>query len=777
MLDVASRARLYPTLTFWARTAAIVVLVIAGLNMVGWASGVDLLKRGIGSSAQMPPWTAVLQGGVAVAILLQSGRPPAPRIWVAVGFAAISGALGAVFLIEFATNRSSGLTQALFSEAVRTLPETWPGRRPSPTASSSVLLVAIAVAVLHLDRRWTRVVWAVCLPAAVVMPVVALLAEVFDVVPLKGQAIPSVVSVLLLVAAALLARPDRNPLAWLLARPDRRTLVQMAGILAGLPILVGLVRLAFLAGLSPGAERILSLAVGTSVVGAAAFYFFQRQQWLLLERHQRADAEARYQLLANNANDVVAHVRGTEVLWMSPSSREAYGDPPEHWVGKDFTPRVHPDDLETVVTALHKVTDNNPAGGRCRVLTVDGDYRWVEFRGRPYVDAEGNTQGVITSARIVDEQVAAEHQIAAHKHRFEAVVANAPSAISVRDLQGRYALVNPAFCDMFGHNSVRDVIGRTEDEILSPDVLERSREASVRVLAGESCFAEESITRGPETLSVVTQQFPLRSASGAITELVTIRTDVTCRKHAEREAAERAIWEQRIRAAIDDGNLLVYSQPITDIATGKTVDEELLLRLRDVETGEILPPGRFLPECERHELMPVIDQYMVGRAIELASNGRNVSVNITGQTIGDAAALDQIIQALEVAGPAVTRNIVFEITETTALAKVASVFSLRMLDLGCRVSLDDFGTGYGGLTEIRHLDLDSLKIDRSFVKDLLEDAQAERVVKIVVLVAREYGLTTVAEGVESEAVLNKLAELGVDRAQGYLFSKPTPIAW
>ena len=100
-----------------------------------------------------------------------------------------------------------------------------------------------------------------------------------------------------------------------------------------------------------------------------------------------------------------------------------------------------------------------------------------------------------------------------------------------------------------------------------------------------------------------------------------------------------------------------------------------------------------------------------------------------------------------------------------------------MRNLGCRVALDDFGTGYGAFTELRHLDLYSLKIDISFVQNMLEEPGDERAVSTILLVARIYGLLTVAEGVETETVLERLAELGVDRAQGYLFGEPQQIDW
>lgn len=504
------------------------------------------------------------------------------------------------------------------------------------------------------------------------------------------------------------------------------------------------------------------------------------------ERELRdADAYQRladqYRILADNAVDVVAHIHGQFITWISPSAEAAFGWPIAQWIGMDFGPRIHPDDLEAVGAALQEVAEGESAAVRCRVATADGGYRWVEARGKPYIDARGDTDGMIFAVRMIDDQVQAEAQARDEKHRFEAVVANAPSAISVSDLQHRYTMVNETFCQLFGQKSVADVIGRSDDEILPPDVLQRSRRtaATVRRLRGETSREEESIQCGSENISLVTQQFSIRNSAGAVTELVTIRTDVTHRRKADEQAAERTLWEERIGAAIDDGGLLVYSQPIVDIATRETVGEELLVRLRAPDSEKIVPPSEFLPQCHRHGLMPVIDQYMIERAIDLARTGRQVSVNITGDTISDETAMREVLEALTTAGPAIASKIMFEITETAAQAAPATAwaFSLGVRNLGCRVALDDFGTGYGTFTELRHLELDTLKIDLSFVKNMLEDHDDQRVVNTIIFIAREYGLTTVAEGVETQEVLERLAELGADRAQGYLFAKPAQAEW
>ncbi|MGB0890641.1 MAG: EAL domain-containing protein, partial [Solirubrobacterales bacterium] len=381
-------------------------------------------------------------------------------------------------------------------------------------------------------------------------------------------------------------------------------------------------------------------------------------------------------------------------------------------------------------------------------------------------------------ADMRDSLIEARKKQRIEKERFESVVGNTPSAVSVRDSRHRYTMVNAAFCQLFGYESTMDVIGRTEDEILPPDILQRSRLAAPRLLAGETSVEEEAIQIGSAQSLFVTHRFPLRDDAGVIAELVTIRTDIADSRKIQQEAAERAKWQDLVATAISEGRLLVYSQPIVDVATRETVEEELLVRLRPVGAEEVLPPSAFLPQCERHGLMPVIDRYMVGRAIELGRVGRHVNVNITGQTICDAETIKEIIAALAAAGPDVAGRITFEITETTALASpaIAKAFSMSMSGLGCRVALDDFGTGYGTFTELRHLDLCALKIDLTFVRDMLEDRDDERIVKTIVAVARTYGLTTIAEGIESVEVLERLAEMGVDRAQGYLFGRPAPVA-
>lgn len=566
---------------------------------------------------------------------------------------------------------------------------------------------------------------------------------------------------------------------------DRWFLIRLVGMVVGLCLVVVLWRLG-LAVVFPGihantAWTLATLAGGT-VAAVSASYFSERARSSMIDvlriKRQHAVEEGHFRLLADNAVDVIGHLRGKVLIWVSPSVEPAFGWPAEQWIGTDFTLRIHPDDLDGVFAALAEVSGGKSARVRYRIATASGDYRWAESVGKPYIDAQGKTDGVTFSTRVVDEQVEAELQLKAGKERFEALIVNSPSAISVRDLSHRFTLVNKAFCEMFSQKSVDDVIGRTEGEVLPLDVLERSQHAVAGVLAWKNCVEEESIQRGPDLISVMTQRFALRGPAGGPTAIVTMRTDVTDRKKALEIIAERALWAELIGAPNGSAErLLVYSQPIVDIATRQTVEEELLVRLRLVDTGEILPPSQFPGPCDNYKLMPVIDRYMVGCAIELARSGRRVSVNISGQTISNAAAIDEIVEMLAAPGPEVSGRIMVEITESTALASpaVGEGFSKCMRDLGCRIALDDFGTGYGTFSDLRRLHLDTLKIDQGFVRGMLKDPDDERAVKTLLSVAKIYGLSTIAEGVESEAVLEGLAELGVDRAQGYLFGTPKPI--
>ncbi|MCW2968286.1 MAG: hypothetical protein JWM71_2058, partial [Solirubrobacteraceae bacterium] len=191
----------------------------------------------------------------------------------------------------------------------------------------------------------------------------------------------------------------------------------------------------------------------------------------------------------------------------------------------------------------------------------------------------------------------------------------------------------------------------------------------------------------------------------------------------------------------------------------------------------IVPPGDFLPAAERFGVIRDIDRWVISHAAELAATGMSVEINISGVSIGDVGLLDEIDRALDRTGadPAL---MVFEITETALIesADTARRLAEHLRERGCRFALDDFGTGFAGLSSLKTLPLDYLKIDQEFVRDLCTSASDVHVIRAVIDLARGFGLKTIAEGVEDEATLDLLRDLGVDHAQGYFLGRPAPLS-
>jgi EAL domain-containing protein (putative c-di-GMP-specific phosphodiesterase class I) len=204
---------------------------------------------------------------------------------------------------------------------------------------------------------------------------------------------------------------------------------------------------------------------------------------------------------------------------------------------------------------------------------------------------------------------------------------------------------------------------------------------------------------------------------------------------------------------------------------------ELLLRLRD-EYGNIVSPRAFLPAAERYNLMPTIDRWVVRTALAaLAGDSdhrvESCSINLSGQNLTDASFLSFILE--QISRTAVPPGkLCFEITETAAVTHLerARDFISTLREAGCHFSLDDFGSGLSSFGYLKSLPVDFLKIDGRFVKDLLEDPVDRAMVDAINRMGHLMGLNTVAEFVESPAIMEELRSIGVDFAQGFAVSRP-----
>jgi EAL domain-containing protein (putative c-di-GMP-specific phosphodiesterase class I) len=230
-----------------------------------------------------------------------------------------------------------------------------------------------------------------------------------------------------------------------------------------------------------------------------------------------------------------------------------------------------------------------------------------------------------------------------------------------------------------------------------------------------------------------------------------------------------------VRLALGDDRLRLDAQPIVDLRTGETVAEELLLRFVRSDGG-IDAPGPYIEAAERYRLAVDLDDWVLARAAELAASGRRVHVNLSGRTVVDcsfAARIETTVAEHGIDGSVLT----FEITETAPALDLAAAREVtdRIVALGAGLALDDFGTGYASLSYLRHLPVTMLKIDREFVADAAIDARSRALVESIVHMARRLGKTTLAEGVEDEATLVALREIGVDLAQGFHIARPAPV--
>ncbi len=245
-------------------------------------------------------------------------------------------------------------------------------------------------------------------------------------------------------------------------------------------------------------------------------------------------------------------------------------------------------------------------------------------------------------------------------------------------------------------------------------------------------------------------------------------------------------WVSRINRACEEDRLVLYCQPIVAIRAGAEPFRqfELLLRMRD-ENGQLVQPAEFIPAAERFNLMPALDRWVVRQACQHLAHKRSedvsrapytITINVSTTTINDEHFLDYVIAEMA-NGDLSPGALCFELTETTAMTSLAAAthFIHELRKRGCKFSLDDFGSGLSSFLFLKSLPVDYIKIDGSFVHNVAQDAIDRSMVEAITQIARTMGIETIAERVDSADVLNQLAELGVQYAQGHFIASPQPI--
>jgi diguanylate cyclase (GGDEF)-like protein len=235
-----------------------------------------------------------------------------------------------------------------------------------------------------------------------------------------------------------------------------------------------------------------------------------------------------------------------------------------------------------------------------------------------------------------------------------------------------------------------------------------------------------------------------------------------------------------VREALRLQRIVVFAQPITPLINRSLpITYELLVRIIDAK-GNIVEAADFMSAATRYQILPEIDRAVCERAFSQLSKSKGdpvrVSINLSGPTLSDPEFLEWLLSAMakyQIDGT----SLVFEITEAAAAANLTQVqqFIRRLTSHGVRFALDDFGTGVSSLAYLKNLEISTIKLDGSYVRDVLTNTRSQALVRAIVQLAEAMGITTVAEFVETNGVRDRLAALGIQFGQGFALGRPGPL--
>ena len=242
----------------------------------------------------------------------------------------------------------------------------------------------------------------------------------------------------------------------------------------------------------------------------------------------------------------------------------------------------------------------------------------------------------------------------------------------------------------------------------------------------------------------------------------------------------RNTLEQDLRHALQNNELEVHFQPQIELSSMRCVAVEALIRWTNSEHGPI-SPSLIATLCEERGMMAQLTHFVLNTTLRHMMFWRgqnvnvNVAINISALSLADPTFPTQVAQALSTWG-ADPRRLTLELTESSIVQneRAALEFMSELARMGCRLSIDDFGTGYSSLAYLRQFPLNELKIDKTFVRHLSDGRGDQRIVQVLVDLAHTFGMRALAEGVETDAGVDLLQQLGCDLAQGYLYSRPLP---
>ncbi len=534
------------------------------------------------------------------------------------------------------------------------------------------------------------------------------------------------------------------------------------------------------------------------------------------ERHSlmtRATNDGLWELEARSGN-VYLSDRCCALLGLDP------GPEAEHLA--QWKARVHPEDRTAMDRGIRTAVEGplETVSSEYRLRTADGSYRWMLARAIGVRSEKGPVQRIVGSLSDIHERRSLEDQLRANAlydvltglpnrrlflDRLERSVAlwqrsGTPFAVIFMDLDG-FKLINDSLGHQMGDCVLTAVGTRILHELRAVDtgarfggdefaiLLHDLSDASVLMVTQrvQASMAEAMDLDGHE-LSVRASLGIATSANEYVSAEDVLRDADTAMYHAkatergtvsffDRAMHARAVNQQNLqtelRRALREKQFEVHYQPIVNLASGRTDRFEALVRWRHPDRGLLLPE-EFLAVMQEVGLMVPLGQWIIDEVCrQLAAWGPdvlNVSINISDREFWHKGLLTQVLQSVQ-RHKITPDRLTLEITEGVIMRspEVALGLMHRMNDAGLSLHIDDFGTGYSSLDMLHRFPVDAFKIDRSFIRDLATGSRGGELVRTIVAMGKALGLAVVAEGIETEAQLTFLREIGCATGQGFLF--------
>jgi diguanylate cyclase (GGDEF)-like protein/PAS domain S-box-containing protein len=521
---------------------------------------------------------------------------------------------------------------------------------------------------------------------------------------------------------------------------------------------------------------------------------------------------------------------GEHVLFASPAARQVFGRAAEDFIADAglWLAIAHPEDRPRLETAWRRLRDGEPLDIEYRSRRRDGAVRWISQRAHAIRSANGAIERIDGIARDVTEQAESRERIR-HLALYDQLTGLPNRALFHDRLTEELAdpqLARPGLglvlIDLERFKAINDVLGmQVGDQVLkeiAQRLLDLARDPHRIARLGSDQFALKFFSvAGPEEveqrlqaaaqtfvgtpLTVHGQEVRLAARTGIAlfprdgADAGTLLRNAEAALDRAKETGERIVFytpeindwvaerlqlENRLRQAVEHGELYFHYQPKLELATRKLVGLEALMRW-DGPDGRPVSPAKFVPILEQTGLIFEAGRQALVRASELHAAWRKrglaaprIAVNVSALQMRRERFVAEVREALVATGEDCGVDV--EITESLLMADVEeTIRKLRELrETGLRIALDDFGTGYSSLSYLSRLPLDTLKIDRAFVRGMIENSADMSIITSIVSLARALRLKLVAEGVETETQANRLLALGCEQAQGYLFGRPVP---